>query len=156
MAELVTILAQLFLPLSIILIALFTGRAIERRHFRQLEQQEAALSSILISDVKTIPANWNVEETFLVVGSVVVATDYFKQFAASLRNLFGGRVYSLERLVERGRREAIVRMLTQAEDVAANTVWNLRIETSSIQGKRANSFGGVEVMAYGTALRVKV
>ena len=154
-AEILIVMLQVLAPLLIIAVALLTGRLIERRHLKRLAEQEAALASIVMADIKTIPPGWEVQETFLVVGSVVVATDYFKQFAASLRNLFGGRVRSLETLVERGRREAIVRMLTQAEDLAANAVWNMRIETSSIQGKRANTFGGIEVMAYGTALRVK-
>ena len=71
MAGIIVILLQLILPLLIIAVAMLTGRTIERRHFRKLEREEATLSSIVVSDIKTIPPDWEVEESFLVVGSVV-------------------------------------------------------------------------------------
>ena len=56
--------------------------------------------------------------------------------------------------MERARREAVVRMLRQAQEHGANVVWNVRIETSTIQGKQKGKSAGVEVMAYGTAMKV--
>jgi uncharacterized protein YbjQ (UPF0145 family) len=44
-----------------------------------------------------------------VSGSVVVSVDYFKRFLAGLRTLVGGRVTSYETLLDRARREAILR-----------------------------------------------
>jgi uncharacterized protein YbjQ (UPF0145 family) len=35
----------------------------------------------------------------------------------------------------------------------ANVVWNVRLETSTIQGKQQKKSGGVEVLAYGTAMK---
>jgi uncharacterized protein YbjQ (UPF0145 family) len=89
-----------------------------------------------------------------VTGSVVVSTDYFKSLCASLRNLVGGRVRSFETLLERGRREALLRLLDQAHAFGAHSVINVRFETMTIarfQGGRGLT--GVEVLAYGTALR---
>ena len=57
--------------------------------------------------------------------------------------------------MERARRQALVRMLRQAQQFGANVVWNVRIETSTIQGKQEGKSGGVEVMAYGTAMKVR-
>jgi len=66
----------------------------------------------------------------------------------------GGNVRSYETLVDRGRREAILRMkeATPSPDI----IINLRIETSTI-GKSANrgSIGSIEVLAYGTAIRYR-
>ena len=109
----------------------------------------------MVCDLNTVPMNWTPSRAWLVSGSVVIANDYFKSFVASMRNLFGGRMRSFETLLERGRREAIVRMLEEAQAGAANAVWNIRVETSTIQGKRQKRAGGIELIAYGTALRVQ-
>ena len=68
--------------------------------------------------------------------------------------LFGGRVTQYESLLDRARREAILRMKEQAELKNAFVVLNARVETSSISknSKRRNSVGAVEVLAYGTAI----
>jgi len=141
--------------LVLIAIGFFIGSRNERQHFARLEEAEAKFADITVSDIKTIPANWNASQPVLVTGSVVVATDYFKTFSASLRTLFGGRIVGLERLVERGRREATVRMLEQARHVSANVVWNVRIQTACVGMNEKQNASGIEVVAYGTALRVQ-
>jgi len=146
---------QLVIFLLLLGVGLFVGRAREKKHFNMLAEKERELSSIMISDLKTIPVDWQVEKSFLVIGSTVVATDYFKTVSASLRNLFGGEMRSLGTLMERGRREAMVRMLEAAKAKGAGAVWNIRLETASITGKRKNQFGGIEVIAYGTAMKMR-
>jgi uncharacterized protein YbjQ (UPF0145 family) len=95
-----------------------------------------------------------VERARLIVGSAVISVDYFKRFLAGLRALVGGRVKSYESLLDRARREALLRMKAEAPD--ADVVVNLRIETASIsKGKRQKSIGTVEALAYGTALYLK-
>lgn len=139
-------------------ICYFVGRQREKAHFKSLSEREVALSYIMKSDLKTIPENWNVESSALVSGSVVIATDYFKTIASSLRNLFGGNVKSLENLVERGRREAVIRMLSEAHTLGANAVWNIRIEAFFVGGKATKpgkGNRGIEILAYGTALLAK-
>ncbi|MFH1923844.1 MAG: YbjQ family protein, partial [Planctomycetota bacterium] len=139
---------------GMVFVGWLVGSTVEAAHFRKLAEWEQRLSGILMSDMKRLPPNWQVTDATLVVGEAVIATDYFKVFVAGLRNFFGGRVRSYETLMDRARREAIVRMLRQAQQLGANAVWNVRIETSTIQGKQQNKSGGVEVMAYGTALKV--
>ena len=88
----------------------------------------------------------------MVSGSVVVSVDYFKRFLAALRNLFGGRVISYESLLDRGRRESLLRMKQQAEELGAGMVFNVKYETASISKGRRDTIGSIEVLAYGTAL----
>jgi uncharacterized protein YbjQ (UPF0145 family) len=136
----------------------FVGSFRERRHFKDIERREAALSYMVKSDLQTIPENWIIEDRTLVVGCTVVALDYFKIVVSSLRNLFGGRILSLESLVERARREAVLRMLEEAQKISANAVWNIRLETVTVGGSQSvkkQATSGVEIIAYGTALRVK-
>ena len=80
-----------------------------------------------------------------------MSVDYFKRFIAGLRNLIGGRVTSYESLLDRARREAILRMKQEAKDLGANLIFNVKFETASISKGRNNQIGAVEVYAYGTA-----
>ncbi|MFH1292866.1 MAG: heavy metal-binding domain-containing protein, partial [Pseudomonadota bacterium] len=70
------------------------------------------------------------------------------------RNIFGGTVKSYETLIDRARREALLRMKEMAG--GATVIVNVRIETSTI-AKRANNkgVGCLEAMAYGTALTIE-
>lgn len=130
------------------------GAVVESAHFRRLDARERGFADILVSDMRKLPPGWQASDAVLVNGEAVIATDYFKVVAAGLRNLFGGRVRSYEPLMDRARREAICRMLGQARRAGANVVWNVRIGTSTIQGKDKGKSGGVEVLAYGTAMKV--
>lgn len=151
--EIVNLLIVVGIPFGLLAAGLLIGGAVERAHLRRLDCREQELAGILVSDQRWLPAGWRVSDGHLVVGECVIATDYFKVFVASLRNLFGGRVRSYETLVDRARREAIVRMLEEANAAGCNVVWSVRLETSTIQGKQQGKSGGVEVMAYGTAMR---
>ncbi len=139
------------IPFVLVIIGLVTGKYIEMRHLHNLAVRESALRDLSRCNLRTLPAELKAEESFLVTGSAVIATDYFKVFAAGLRGLFGGEMKTYRSLMSRARREAVVRMLEEAKANGAGSVWNIRFETSTIQGKRRA--GGVEVLAYGTAVR---
>jgi len=128
------------------------GRMNETSHLRRLQHDEQELRYITVTAMRRLPSNWHVAEATLVSGTVVIATDYFKTFSAGLRNLFGGEVRGYVTLVDRARREASVRMLREAQAAGANAVWNVRFQTSTIGGRRAN---GVEIIVYGTAMHVR-
>ena len=85
----------------------------------------------------------------------MISVDYFKRFLAGLRNIFGGEVRSYCSLLDRGRREAILRMKELWPE--ADLIVNARVETSSIskgaQNRQGGSIGSTEVLAYGTAIR---
>ena len=140
------------IPFALIFIGFVTGKVIELRHLRRLALREAELRDVGICNLRKIPAKLGERESFLVTGSAVIATDYFKVFAAGLRGLFGGEMKTYRSLMSRARREAVVRMLEQARQLGAGSVWNVRLETSTIQGKRRP--GGVEVFVYGTAVKM--
>jgi uncharacterized protein YbjQ (UPF0145 family) len=93
----------------------------------------------------------------MVMGSVVISIDYFKRLLAILRNIFGGRVTSYETLVDRARREAVLRLKAAARRKGCDIVVNLRLETSTIgqSANNRNSVGCVEVLAYGTAIALR-
>lgn len=131
-----------------------SGSIIEKRHYFSIKKREQKLIGLpVVTLSKTCPDS-KVQDSFLVMGNVVISIDYFKWFLAILRNLFGGRVSSYESLVDRARREAILRMKEKAGKNKADIIVNFRIETSAI-GQSANSkhqVGSVEALAYGTAI----
>ena len=87
----------------------------------------------------------------------MVSHDYFKNFLAQLRMMIGGRIKSYEPLLDRARREAVLRMKEQALARGHNRVVNMRLETSRLANSRRGGkrTAGVEVLAYGTALTVR-
>jgi uncharacterized protein YbjQ (UPF0145 family) len=146
---------QIGVFLVLLAIGVFAGRANERKHYRELQEAEDDLRDIVVSnDGRGVSETGSFGRATLVVGSVVIAEDYFKRVTASLKSLVGGNLRSYETLLERGRREAIVRMKREAQHLGAKHVVNVRLETASL----SEDFSGrrplfsAEFIAYGTAL----
>jgi len=127
------------------------GQIAEKRHFRSIIAREAELQDLLCFTERRIPEAHS-GEAALVCGSVVISIDYFKRFVAGLRSFIGGRVSSYESLLERARREAMLRMKEEARARGAASIWNVRLETASIAKDNDQTIGAVEVIAYGTAV----
>lgn len=134
-----------------LLLGFIFGQIAEKRHFRSIIQREQEMRDILCFTERNFPDQGPVDAA-LVSGSVVVSVDFFKRFVANLRNFIGGRVSAYESLLERARREALLRMKAEARARGATSVWNIRLETASIYKDAAQGIGAVEVIAYGTAL----
>lgn len=151
MEPLIDLIANLGIPLLIIVLALITGSVIERRHCRSIDDREKRLGRIALLTGKHYPDDRPIVKSRFVEGSVVISYDYFKRFLAGLRQIFGGEVKAYVSLLDRGRREAMLRMKECCPD--ADLIVNFRVETSSVsKGRRKRSIGSVEVIAYGTAL----
>ena len=142
---------DLYIFVGLVVLGYVIGQTLERRHFASLRKREAALLGLVTTSSKRplgeLPA---IREVRLVEGSAVISIDYFKMIAATLRGFFGGNVRAYETLVDRARREAILRMKESCTD--ATQVINLRIETSSIFKGKGDQVGSVEVLAYATAI----
>ncbi len=145
------------MDLLIILILLgvgyFIGNHRERKHYEDIKRREKQTLHVPVM-------NWGAKQTLpyaheaeMFVGSVVVANDYFKTFSAGLRNLVGGRVTVYETLIDRGRREAMLRMKESAIEWGASQVLNVRFESANIAGQSRGGMGAVEILAYGTGIR---
>jgi len=150
-----------FLPLvvtpAVMLFAWMTGSLLERHHMKQLHLLEGVSRDLLALTIEDMPPGWEVESCDLVMGNVVISQDYFKRIAAGLKGVFGGNIRVLEPLLERARREAVIRMKAEAAKRGHDTVINVRIETSPLASSRRNGKGtaGVEILAFGTAISLK-
>ena len=139
--------------LTLLSIGYFVGTILERKHYKSIIEREKTLRDILVFDNK-YPAGEPGSGGQLVRGNVVVSVDYFKRFVASLRQLVGGRLSSYESLLDRGRREAVLRMKEEAKRLGANHIFNVRFETASISQGAQNALGSVEVLVYGSAVKL--
>ena len=127
-----------------------SGTILEKRHLTSIREREESMLTLPTVMLKKPLHAEHIKEVKLVAGSVVVSIDYFKKIIASLSNLFGGNIVSYETLVDRARRETVLRMKEDAGD--AHEIINVRIETSSISKNASRNIGAVEVLAYGTAV----
>lgn len=125
----------------------------ERAHYRSIQQREQSLSNILVFESKYPADESGGEGGQLVQGSVVISADYFKTFVAGLRKLVGGRLRSYETLLDRGRRESVLRMKDEAKRLGANHIFNVRFETASISKGADSRLSSVEVLVYGSAVK---
>jgi uncharacterized protein YbjQ (UPF0145 family) len=148
--------AQLIGPLivggTLLLLGFIAGGITERRHYKSIRERERD-NSVLVFPQRLPPPQFPAPHTALVMGSVVISADYFKRFVAMLRMLVGGRLNTYETLLDRARREALLRMREQAQSMGAATIFNVKVQTASIAGRSARAgIACLEVIAYGTAL----
>lgn len=143
------------LPLLLLMVAYFIGAWIERRHLRSIRNREGENIQFPVVTFDTMPDDWIASSSTLVSGSVVISLDYFKRVIAGLRSLVGGRIKTYEPLLDRARREAMLRMIERARLDGYDAIFNVRLETSRLANSRGDGKGiaGVEMLAFGTAVK---
>ncbi|MEL7331806.1 MAG: heavy metal-binding domain-containing protein [Cyanobacteria bacterium J06560_2] len=144
---------QLIILLLLTAVGFFVGRSLEKKHYDDIKAREKQTLHVPMMNFGAKQDLPHAHEAQMFVGNVVVANDYFKTISASLRSLVGGRILVYESLVDRGRREALLRMKESAIDWGASQIVNVRFETSNIGGQSSQGLAAVEIMAYGTAIR---
>ena len=86
------------------------------------------------------------EPVGLVRGNTVRARHAGRDIMAGLKTLVGGEIVSYTEMMEDARREAVQRLIADAEGQGANAVTDVRLTTAAIMG------GAAEILAYGTAV----
>ena len=144
------------LPVFLLVATYFVGSVLEARHFRDIKRREEATHGYPVVSFRTMPDNWSAESSAMVSGSIVISLDYFKRVIAGLRSLVGGRITTYEPLLERARREAVLRMVESARRQGYDAIINVRLETSRLANAARDGKGtaGVEMLAFGTAVKL--
>ena len=101
---------------------------------------------MIVVNTEVVPGYAIKEVRGLVQGNTVRTKHVGRDFLAGLKNLVGGEVKAYTQLLTEARREALERMLAQAQQLGANAVINVRFTTSSVTA------GAAELYAYGTAV----
>jgi len=97
---------------------------------------------MLIVNTETIPGMRIVELRGLVQGNTIRAKHVGRDIMAGLKNIVGGELKGYTELLTDARREAMSRMIAQAEELGSNAVVNVRFSTSSV------SQGAAELYCY--------
>ena len=104
---------------------------------------------MLVVNTETIPGHEIREVKGLVQGNTIRAKHLGRDLAAGLKNLVGGELKGYTELLTEARREAMERMIAQAQQLGANAIVNIRFTTSAV------TQGAAELYAYGTAMVVE-
>ncbi len=129
-------------------------KVIEKNHYKSIEKREKNFLFLpAVNSKNVIDQTQGIESAKIVYGCIVISIDFFKQFLGGIINLFGGEMTSYETVIDRARREAILRMKESSPD--ADIIINTRIETSTIGNSRKKSAGCSEIIAYGTAIKYR-
>ena len=104
---------------------------------------------MLVINTETVPGHQVTRVLGLVQGNTIRAKHAGKDIMAGLKNLVGGELKGYTQLLTESRREAMDRMIGQANELGANAVINVRFSTSSI------TQGAAELYAYGTAVVIQ-
>lgn len=104
--------------------------------------------------ITTTPAvdGWRVREyRGIVFGEVITGVNVFKDFAAGIRDIIGGRSKSYENEMMAAREEALAEMAERAERIGADAVVGVDIDYESL----GEGGGMLMVTASGTAVKLE-
>ena len=104
---------------------------------------------MIVVNTEVLPGYRLVELKGIVQGNTVRAKHLGRDIAAGLKNIVGGELKGYTELLTEARREAVRRMMKQAEELGANAILNVRFSTSAV------SAGAAELYSYGTAAVVE-
>lgn len=104
---------------------------------------------MLFSTLSVVDAD-NFEVKGLVSASLVIGISYFKDFGASLRDVFGGRCKGYEEEFNRAREYALASIERKCIELGGNAVYGLRVEIEPVGPKNSMFL----VSACGTAVKV--
>ena len=103
---------------------------------------------MIVVNTEDVPGRQIVQVLGLVQGNTIRAKHAGRDIMAGFKNLVGGELKGYTELLTESRRQAIERMMQQAQQLGADAVVNVRFTTSAITG------GAAELYAYGTAVKL--
>ena len=103
---------------------------------------------MLLLNIDYVPGK-EVEPLGLVKGTVVQSKNFGKDFMAGMKTLVGGEIAGYTEMLVEARQIATKRMVDEANALGADAVINIRFGSSAVMQ------GAAEVIAYGTAVKLK-
>lgn len=103
---------------------------------------------MLLLNIDHVPGR-DMEAMGLVKGTVVQSKNFGKDFMAGMKTLVGGEITSYTEMLVEARQIATKRMVDEAEAMGADAIVNIRFGSSAVMQ------GTAEVIAYGTAVKLK-
>lgn len=104
---------------------------------------------MIVVNTESIPGYQITRVLGIVQGNVVRAKHVGRDIAAGLKNIVGGELKGYTELLTESRRTAMERMLSQAQELQADAIVNVRFSTSAV------TQGAAELYVYGTAVTIE-
>jgi len=104
---------------------------------------------IITTTTDSLPGKKVSQVLGIVKGSTIRARHVGRDIAASFKNLVGGEIKSYTQMISQSREEAFNRMVNDAQEQGADAIINVRFVTSMVMQ------GAAEILAYGTAVKLK-
>lgn len=104
---------------------------------------------MIVVNTETVAGYTVGEVKGLVQGNTIRAKHMGRDIAAGFKNLIGGELTGYTELLTEARRQAMERMIGQAQELGANAIVNVRFTTSAV------TQGAAELYAYGTAVVIE-
>lgn len=103
---------------------------------------------MLLLNIDHVPGK-EIEPLGLVKGTIVQSKNLGKDFMAGMKTLVGGEITGYTEMLVEARQIATKRMVDEANALGADAIVNVRYGSSSVMQ------GAAEVVAYGTAVKLK-
>ncbi len=100
-------------------------------------------------NIDYLPGEEITEVLGLVKGQIVQSKNIGRDIMAGLKTIVGGEITSYTDMIKLARSMATKRMVDEAESLGADAIINVRYGSSSVMG------GAAEIIAYGTAVKIK-
>ena len=95
-------------------------------------------------------AGETIKETLgMVKGEVVQSKNFGRDFMAGMKTLVGGEIKGYTQMLQEARQIALDRMIEDAQNLGADAIVNVRLGSSAVMQ------GAAEIIAYGTAVKLK-
>ena len=86
----------------------------------------------MLSTTPTIDGRTIIEYKGIVTGETIVGANFLKDFLAGLRDIFGGRSGSYEKVLRQAKNTALREMQQRAADMGANAIVGIDIDYETI------------------------
>ncbi len=104
---------------------------------------------MILTTTHSVPNREIVQHLGIARGSTVRARNIGRDIMANLKNIVGGEIEEYTRLQADSREQAIQRMVDDAEKMGADAIVGIYLTSATVMQ------GASEILAYGTAVRLK-
>ena len=104
---------------------------------------------MLIVNTPEIEGKTIVESLGLVKGEIVQSKNFGRDFMAGMKTIVGGEIKSYTDMIREARQIATDRMIEEAKNLGADAIVNVKYGSSAVMQ------GAAEIIAYGTAVKLK-
>lgn len=100
-------------------------------------------------NIDYIPGEEIIDTLGIVKGQIVQSKNIGKDFMAGMKTIVGGEITSYTEMIKTARQMATKRMVDEAKNLGADAIVNVRYGSSAVMN------GAAEIIAYGTAVKLK-